>query len=149
MHLMIENPEGFYEADQSHYLGKLFFDNLGRIWRYVKNASATAAAKGAPAYETATAWNLKKNANKIALDDLGGGIAGAWAAAVPAGYFGFVGVNGVFDFLLGDTGTAAGEAVTGIGGDIWATATIGTHHVLGFAYTDDTTSVFTGRLACL
>jgi hypothetical protein len=148
-HILIENPEDFQETTQSHPLGATFEDYNGNVYRYGQNGSATAAVKGAPAHKTATRGVYKKHANKVALVDTGVGIAGAWAAAVAAGAYGFVLADGYADYLLGDTGTAAGEAVTVLAGDIWATAVVGTHVILGQAFTDDAASIFSGEINCL
>lgn len=116
----------------------------GNLYMYVYNESTTVSAKGAPAFEQATRGYMKKNTNKT-----GDAIAeGAWCAAVTTLYYGYILVRGWADYLLGNTGTAAGESLYA-GADIWDTATVGTHHVQGRAATDDTASVFTGRINCL
>ena len=137
-------------AFDPYQYGTAILHNLGYIHRYNGNdymyvyiASTSVAAKGAPAYPQPTRGYMKKDTNKTG----GAYAAGAWTAAVPTVNYGWLLVRGWADYLLGDSGTAAGEAVYA-GGDIWATATIGTHHVQGQADTDDTASIFTGRLWC-
>lgn len=136
-------PEDWYSSTKAdHTLGDLHWWN-GNLYMFAYNASATAAAKGAPAFCNDTDGQMVKNAAKT-----GDAIAeGAWCAAVPASNYGWLLVMGRADYLLGNTGTAAGESLYA-GADIWDTATVGTHHVAGRAFTDDTASVFTGRICC-
>jgi hypothetical protein len=136
--------EGANHANAEMAIGTRVVDENGNIYEYVQNKSATASAKGAPAFTNGTKGQMVKNANKL----LAVAAQGAWTGAVTADYYGFILKVGYAEYLLGNTGTAAGELLYA-GADIWDTGVIGTHQVQGQSYTVDTASVFTGVINAL
>lgn len=107
----------------------------GNTYMLCQNGSATASALGAPAYEKT--GNSKGVMGKAADATIASVPVGPWMAIVAASGFGWVQLTGRASVL----GTFADGAALYATADVYATATLGTHHVSAKAHeADDATT---------
>ena len=95
----------------------------GSRYMLCENGSATDSAKGAPAYEKT--GNVKGVMGKAADATIASVPVGPWMSVVAAGGFGWVQISGRATVL----GSFADGAALYATADVYATATLGTHHV--------------------
>lgn len=121
-----------YTSDQTHgtpdgpqfAVGTIAVDpRTGSRYMLCENGSATASAQGAPAYEKT--GNSKGVMGKAADATVANIPVGPWMAVVAAGGFGWVQISGRATVLGSFTDGQPLYATA----DVYAAATLGTHHV--------------------